>query len=193
DSLIWVSISPALGIEIARIMISNDSIMMINRLESTYFLGNFKFLNQMVNADFDFDMLQAFLTGNDFSYYENDKFKSSVDHNDKMYKLSTVGRRKLKKFQNESNNEPLMEDIWLDPETFKICRLKVNQFKENRKFEAHYSSFTGEEGSKYASEIEYDINAEEKVSIQLTYKSVTIDVPQTFPFTIPEKYSRSYY
>jgi len=193
DSLIWISVSPMIGIEAARFLITNDSVKVINRLEATYFLGNFRVLNQMVDSDFDFDMLQAFLTGNDFSYYENDKFKSSVDHGEKMYKLSTVGRRKLKKYTTDTNTEPLIEDIWLDPETFKIRKLKVNRFTENKKFEALYNGFTEINGQLYPNNIEYNINAENKISISLSIKGVEYDQPMEFPFSIPGRYSQSEY
>ena len=36
DSLIWISIVPALGIEAIRISLSTDSVKMINRINSTY-------------------------------------------------------------------------------------------------------------------------------------------------------------
>ena len=37
DSLIWLSFSPGLGIEVFRIMITQDSVMFINRMNNTYF------------------------------------------------------------------------------------------------------------------------------------------------------------
>ena len=40
DSLTWVSLSPALGIEAARITLSNDSVKYINRLNKTFSNGN---------------------------------------------------------------------------------------------------------------------------------------------------------
>lgn len=41
DSLIWISISPALGIEMARVLISNDSVKYMNRIDNTYFISDF--------------------------------------------------------------------------------------------------------------------------------------------------------
>ena len=46
DSAIWMSISPALGIEVARVLIDKDSVRFINRLNSTYFKGGFAYLNK---------------------------------------------------------------------------------------------------------------------------------------------------
>ena len=97
DSAIWISLSPALGIEAARMLITVDSIKFLNRLESTYFVEDFKYLNSLLKTNLDFDMLQSLLVGNDFSSYENDVFKASIDG--KQYLLSTIGRGKLKKYK----------------------------------------------------------------------------------------------
>ena len=44
DSAIYISIAPILGIEIARAIITPDSVKLINRLESTYYSGDMKIL-----------------------------------------------------------------------------------------------------------------------------------------------------
>ena len=90
DSAIWLAIYPALGIEAVRILVTTDSVKMLNRIAQTYFCGDFKYINQLLQTDLDFDMLQSLLVGNDFSSYENDVFKATVD--DKLYLLSTIGR-----------------------------------------------------------------------------------------------------
>jgi hypothetical protein len=38
DSVIWFSISPALGIEVARVLITQDTVKFVNRLNNTYFV-----------------------------------------------------------------------------------------------------------------------------------------------------------
>ena len=44
DSIIWMSISK-LGIEAARVIITTDSLKLIDRLKKEYFLGDFKYIN----------------------------------------------------------------------------------------------------------------------------------------------------
>ncbi|MCB0807539.1 MAG: DUF4292 domain-containing protein, partial [Bacteroidales bacterium] len=45
DSAIWVSFSPALGIEMARLLITEDSVKFINRINKTYFAGDYRVVN----------------------------------------------------------------------------------------------------------------------------------------------------
>jgi hypothetical protein len=193
DSIIWVSISPALGIEAMRAVITQDSVKLLNRLNTTYFAGDFKYLSSMMKTSLDFDMLQSLLMGNDFSFYENDVFKSSVDG--MLYKLSTVGRGKLKKYIKTSEDTLLLltQDIWLDPETFKITRVHLKEPKENRKLEAEYSEFTEIDSMEYPFKIHFDaLTEKEKTEISIENTKVTATGPLEFPFNVNSKYERIY-
>ena len=84
-------------------MISQDSVKMINRLNNTFFVGNYEYVNQFLNTNIDYDLLQAFLLGTDLQFYENGKFRATIDHGE--YKLSTGERHKLKKFVRNSQEK----------------------------------------------------------------------------------------
>ena len=71
DSMIWLSFSPIFGIEVIRMAITQDSVKFINRLNHTYFLGDYNYVNNFLHSNIDFDILQSFLIGNDLSLYEN--------------------------------------------------------------------------------------------------------------------------
>jgi hypothetical protein len=190
DSVIWLSITK-FGLEAARFFITPDSVQMINRLNSTYFTGDFSYVTSLFNIDFDFDILQALIAGNDFSYYDNDVFKASVEN--KNYKLSTIGRRKLKKHIKKINEEQrvLIQDIWLDPHHFKIVRILMKEVKqESRKFESQYSDFRQVNGQLAAYSIKCDIHDEKRISINISHSRIHIDKEESMPFRIPSGYKR---
>ena len=68
DSVIWISITPLFGIEMARVMITQDSVMLMNRVKAEYFKGDFAYINKMFNVELDFEMLQALLVGNSIEF-----------------------------------------------------------------------------------------------------------------------------
>lgn len=139
DSIIWIAITPALGIEAVRFMLTPDSIKYLNRLNNTFLVQNFSYVNQLLNKTLDYDMAQSFLMGNDFSLYESNTFRASVEN--QQYKLITENRRKIRRNVRRSDDDisiPL-QTIWLDPETFKISKVLLKEAeRDNRKFIATY-------------------------------------------------------
>ncbi len=189
DSVIWISLSK-IGLEGARIMITEDSVKFINRLDKLYFISDFNYINRFINTAVDFDMLQAFIVGNDVKYYENDKFKVNMDNN--QIKLSTINRRKLKKYARNLNdhNKILVENITLDPVTFKINDVSVKEIKANNKLKATYSNYEKVLEQLFPTLLDVAISAEKEIGIRIEYSKFSIDEPQTFPFKIPDSYDR---
>jgi hypothetical protein len=190
DSVIWISITPLMGIEMARFVLTPDSIKYLNRISTTYMVKEFRYFNQLFNKTLDFDMAQAFLTGNDFSLYENNTFRASVDNGE--YKLSTSNRRKLKRFVRRSEEEisiPL-QSIWLNPDHFKINRVVLKEAERDpRKFAAEYSGFEQTEGQKIPANLQFRIETDkEKIGINVQYSRVHLDEELSFPFVIPDSY-----
>jgi hypothetical protein len=192
DSIIWISVTPLLGIEMARFMLTNDSIKYLNRINATYMQKNFAFINEMLNKTIDFDMAQAFLTGNDFSFYENSRFKAQVDGQE--YKLHTINRLKLKRETRKSDSEisiPL-QSIWLNPENFKINKVVLNETdKDNRRFTALYNEFETIDNQIIPSNIEYRVETNgNNVKISILFSKININPDQlSFPFRVPENYT----
>jgi len=191
DSLIWISLTPMLGIEALRIMISQDSVKLINRLNDTFFIGDYEYVNRFLNTNIDYDILQAFLIGNDLQYYENSKFRASIDRGE--YKLSTLERQKLKKFVRNSNEnlKIYIQNIWLDAQTFKITFADVKEIRrENIKLEASYLEFKDIESQLFPKMMEFFIRAENNIRVKATFSKITINTPLQFPFKVPVNYKR---
>jgi len=191
DSLIWLTITPALGIEAIRMVVSNDSVKYFNRLNKVYFSGDYKLVSQFLQIDIDFDILQALILGNDFQFYESNSFKADVNFPE--YRLSTTDRRKIRKEAEDSGADPiiLVQNIYLDPETFKITRIDVKQFmKDNRKLDATYGEFVKLGSESYPSALQFDILSENPFGMRLSYSRVELNQPMSFPFSIPGNYKR---
>ncbi|MCX6269764.1 MAG: DUF4292 domain-containing protein [Bacteroidetes bacterium] len=191
DSLIWVSLTPILGLEAARILINLDSVFFMNRIDNTFLTSDFTYINAYLNSGFDFDLLQSLIVGNDLSYYENDKFKVNIDN--LKYRLNTIGRRKLKKYVRNSteNRKVLLQNIWVNPDNGKIEQLNVKELnKENKKLEARYSDFVTIGNQVIPGRITMEIKAEKNINIDIEFSKIKLNEPLNFPFTIPSKYTR---
>jgi outer membrane lipoprotein-sorting protein len=189
DSMIWLSFTPALGIEVFRMMVTQDSVKFINNMNKTFFTGDYGYVNRYLHTNIDFDILQSFLTGNDLSFYENGKFRAGLDNN--IYKLSTADRMKLKKFIRNSQEKLriLIQNIWIDPQNFKIVRADVKEIKEpNMKLQADYSSFETIGEQLFPKELSFDISADNNLHVELSLTKITINIPLVTPFRVPQSY-----
>ncbi len=191
DSAIWVSFSPALGIEMARMLITQDSVFFLNRISKKYFTGDIEFVTDFLDANVDFDVIQSLLIGNDLTYYENGKFRATYDS--KEYHLVTSGRRKLKKYikTNDDAQRIYLQNIYLDPETYKISRMKIKDVaKENQKLEAFYSRSETINDQLFPMQIMYDISANSQIEVNMNYSKIVLDQTLKLPFKIPSKYEQ---
>jgi hypothetical protein len=190
DSAIWVSFNQDFGIEIARFLITQDSVKFLNRLNKTYFAGDYAFVNNFLGANIDFGILQSLLLGNDFEHYEDIDFRASVDGG--QYRLNTTGRSKLRKYvkNHEDHLRLLLQTIWLNPENFKITEIRLKELTRNsKKLIAAYSDFQSHEKNKYPTRLNYAIEADIPISVSVRYSRITINEPASMPFNVPGKYN----
>lgn len=82
DSVIWASITPALGIEVARLLIRPDSLFLLSKIPGNafYTAEPLAHLQAWTGADLDFRDLQDLLSGRPLGLDpENDRFLSRID------------------------------------------------------------------------------------------------------------------
>jgi len=193
DSVIWISVSPALGIEIARIVITQDSIKFLNRLERSYFKESISYLDKLTPVSINFEMLQALITGNNIVITEElesdkpDKYKVEIDKSN--YLLSNLKRRKYNKTaKGKKTADATVNRIWLKPKTFKIVKSEITNFKSNKKITASYDQFEQVEGQYFAHRVNAVMQADQHVSVKLNYSKVVLNKALKMPFRIPSKY-----
>lgn len=186
DSAVWISISPALGIEVARVLITRDSIKFINRLNGSYFKGDIHYLNQMMQVDVNFEMIQAVLTGNAYLHYSVDKYISDRENGERI--LSTFKKRRLRRENELDMPQILSQEIWFSPVYQKITRMELTDYKPLRKLSVQYPNFEVIEGIKVPRTLVVQASAEKQVKIQLDYSKQTVNKEQNLPFVIPDDY-----
>lgn len=191
DSIIWISISPLLGIEVARVMITRDSVKFLDRLNNKYSVSDFEFLNDLLHMSVDFDIIQGVLTGNLFSYKKN-KF-NSVYLEEKYYILSTLSKRKLKRsLEDMDPNKPVVQDLYVDGTTYRITHLSVEDQKVQKYLLIDYDDHRQTEGGLFPFHSNTEVKAEKNVKIDIKYTKITLNNNLEFPFTIPSGYEKMY-
>lgn len=195
DSAIWVSITPLLGIEVARVLITKDTVKFMNRTSKEYFVGNFDYINKMFDADLDYQMVEALLIGNSLSFEVNEKkIKSSIDRKKNMYYVSTEKKRKVRKEikKDKGKLRDQAQAIWMNPTTYKINHLMLSSpdsvKRSDKSLAVSYSNHKQTESQLFPYQVDFLFNSSTPAEIQMLYSKVNIEKPINFSFKIPSKY-----
>ena len=191
DSVIWMSIT-SIGIEAARVIITQDSVKLIDRLKKQYFLGDFKYINQLLGADLDYQMLEALLIGNSLDFNEKEKIHSKVDRKKVLYYLSTEKKRKINK-ELQKEKEKIKKDaqvLWLDPISFKITELLLSSPETKRSLSGIYSDYKLVETQLIPDKIRFELKSKSATTIEVDYSKFSIGKSLSFPFKISSKYAQ---
>ncbi len=136
DSVIWMSVKPMLGIEAARIMITKDSVLIIDRYNKNMMLFSFDSLSRKVNFPLDFKMVEAMMIGNLPISVENARAKIAIEPEYFKIKqkqgdfelVSLVSREhhKLQRIDVEQDNSH--NELILKYEDFKVVQSQIVPF-----------------------------------------------------------------
>lgn len=178
DSVIWLSLSLKVGIEIGRLMITQDSVKFMNRNNKTYIAESLDILNDKLPIEPSVDFFQDLFVGNDTQLKIGDKYKVSTD--DDKYKLEIISL-------------DILKDIWVTPESFKISKYKLKEHNNgNRKIQLEYSDFKNYNEKLLPSKIMFGLSSDNDIEVEINYSNVTVNEEIAFPFNITNKFERIY-
>ena len=181
DSVIWISISK-LGFEAARVMIRQDSMIVMDKIHSEYSVYGFNELSKKFNFKLSFGLIQSILVGNmPISKKVNQKFKKEKDYfmlrqeEGKVLIDSYIGEknRRLKKLM--ATDQPSKTSLTLDYDDF--TELNNYVFPYTSLIQVDYQSDKDKQFYQTVFRIKHQ-------KIELVEQTLT------FPFVIPVKYKR---
>ncbi len=190
DSAIWISIQAVGLIDIAKLLITRDSVKMVVYVKKQYFKGDFNYINQLLNADLDFDLIQAALIGNSADFDDDDtKMKPVIDRENCHYLLSTERKRKLRRITSGQDSlKRSLQTMRLNPSNFKIINNDFQDVSTNRSFFAKYDNFLTPDSVFAPHNVNIEIKAEKKIDLKINYVRIEINQPQKLTLNIPKNY-----
>lgn len=177
DEVIWMSVSK-LGINIAKFVATKDSLKFYNKLNKTYFEGDFSIVQQLLGAPIDFFQLQNLLLGQAF-----------VDFNDTNYESSIVKNKHHLKPKEQGNFLSYL--FWLDPVHFKINQQVIEQKNPKRFMDVNYVEYQQVNGEFFPKKMQITSKSEDGVAaIEVDFRRVILGHSLSFPFKIPDNYQK---
>jgi hypothetical protein len=174
DQKIWIKAS-LLGITLAKLYITPESVSYYESISNTYFDGDFSLLSNWLGTEINFEKAQGILLGQ--SIFElNNNYKANVISNKYM-------------LQPKTQPSNFIHSLLVNPDNFKIASESLSQPTDHRMFTINYGEYQNLEGGYYPSDFKIIASQkEEKTKIVVNYKKIDYNVSIRFPFTIPNGY-----
>ena len=169
DKTIWLSAT--LGI--VRAKITPTKVSFYNKLDNTYFDGDFSLISDLLGTELDFEKVQNMILGEALFNLEDNNYSSDV--HEKSYVL-----------QPKRQNELLEIFLLFNPGHFKMDSQQLWQNLKHRMLQIDYKSYQEIDKQILPQNIKITATEENLATIiNMEFKSITLDGELRFPFRIP--------
>ncbi len=211
DSVIWISLNAPLGIEVARVVLFADSMIFLNKLKREYLIKPYSYFEQFIHAELAYKDIQSILTNEIFLFSETDEENNLAmnenssekefirktffrDKDSVNYILKTHRKHKIKRMIKRpirDDKKNIVENIKIQPKTFKVQTVEIFDYVENRYLLISYNDFQPTQNSLFPNTVNFLVKDSTKTfNLTLTYTKITIDHLFNFNVTIPESYKK---
>ncbi|QBQ42292.1 DUF4292 domain-containing protein [Sphingobacterium psychroaquaticum] len=174
DKAIWISVTALLGVEAARVLITPDSIKVLNKLQGEYLAKPFDYVQRFTNKGVTFAMVQDLLMANVSSSLlrtNNVQVASAQDE------FIVVGIKEDLSYQYRINKDNR-------PFNFLMERIGANQ-----NLQAFYGDYTKTDGYNFPQRIALDMSGGDvALKAQLVFNKVAFNENIELPFTVSDRY-----
>ena len=170
DNTIWVNAF----LNMVRVKITPDRVRFFNKLDKTYFDGDYALISELLGTNLGFENLQNLLLG-----------EAVFDINPKEFKkLKHASAYKL----TPKKSNPLFELLYIiNAVYFKLDAQQLSQSLKQNTLNIKYQSYQKIHGIVIPESLSIKaINTDEQTTLNLNIKSVILDQPLRFPFKIPK-------
>lgn len=164
DSALWTSITAVLGIEAARVLLTGDSLKILDRLHDTYFIGDSAQAKARFGLQPSLGLLQQALMGVPIGFDPKEKYKA--DRDDGQYVLTSKEKRRFRRAAEDITETPdsatrrdrdiserrmertlekadergaVVYRYWLEPDSFRVTRVQITDLARDQQADVRYT------------------------------------------------------
>jgi hypothetical protein len=173
DTTIWISLSK-LGFPIGKALITNNKVSYYEKINRTYFEGDFTLLSNWLGTDLDFKKVQNLLLGQAILNLKDDKYESTL--NDNVFDLTPKKANALFDILFSINSTH-----------FKVNKQLVQQ--DGKTLTVGYHNYEKIDGVTFPKKVQITaLDGKYITTVDVDYRSVEFNKSLRFPFTIPNGY-----
>ncbi len=177
DSIIWVSITPGMGIEAVRSIITPDSVKIINRLDNKYEKYSITYLKETLGIDLDFYNLQNLLVGDILLPISKEDFIKEL-LTEELWEVS-------------QERKALLSTSLISKTLKKVTQLDATN-RDQKQLRVQYGDFTVVDSLSIYKDLALElVNVKDTTFVDVTHQK--IEFPRkhvSFPFSVPKKYEK---
>ncbi len=213
DSAAWVSIVPALGIEVARVLLTPDSLKMMDKVNDQFFLGDTAAARIKFGLQPSLSLLQQALLGRPIGLVPTEKYRS--DREEGLYVLTSKEKRKFvraaedispgdtlardkdmkekrleRTLRKAEEKEAVVFRYWIEPDSFHVSRVQITDLVHDRAADVRYEVRGGAEEHHLPTRISITLTEPGKQATgSLELSRIEVEGPLQLNFRIPEKFT----
>lgn len=174
DEVIWLS-AP---FGVLRVKLTPKKVAFYNKLDNTYFEGDFKYLSTLLGIPLDFNKVQNILLGATIYNLDEGSYKVSVF--DKNYALQP-------KLQQD-----LYEIFYImSPSSYKLTSQQFSQIEKQQHLQIDYLAYQNVGSQSVPEQVKIiAVQGTDEVVAALEFKAVVLDAALRFPFKIPQGFKK---
>lgn len=173
DEIIWINIK-VLGFPVAKALITPTKVSYYEKINSTYFEGDFSMLSNWLGTDLDFKKVQNLFLGKSIDDLTKGKWVSEI--NEKLFKLS------------KPSDTAITKEFYFEAANYLLKKETIEQASQNRALEIHYPSHKLVEKMFLPNAIIIKASQKDKISIDIEYKNTTFNENLSYSYSIPNEY-----
>lgn len=177
DSLIWISVNSFFGMEAMRVLITKDSVKLMDKQNKKYTARSVAYLQEVTALPLDLPTLQQLIIGNPV-FLDSNIISYSKDNN--IVSLLSIGEW-FKNLITINENDKNIQHSKLDD-------VDVNR---NRTCDLTYTDYENKRGPNFPTGRKITVAEKSKLDVRLNFKQYDFNKTLSFPFNVPEKYKRN--
>lgn len=175
DEVIWISLK-FLGITAAKAYITPSKVSYYEKINNTYFEGDYRMLSNLLGTDLDFQKVQNLLLGRPIDDLTKEEFIAQVAEN---------------LFQLKNKNNTQIEKIYaFETGNYLLKKQFINQTNKQRFVNVVYPSYFNQDNNFLPVGVSIVAKDKDEVKIDVEYKKITFNEDLNYPYSIPKGYKQ---
>jgi hypothetical protein len=176
DKQILVSVR-FLGITMAKALITPTTVSYYEKINGTYYEGDFTSLSKWLGTELDYSKVQNLLVGEALDDLRKGKYAQTIVEN--LLKLEDQKEAQIKK------------SFYLDADKYLLQKEEISQPAENRMLQISYGDSKVFNQGTLPTTIEINaIQPKGKTNINLNYNNISFNEELSFPYSVPSGYKK---